>query len=212
MCQPSSRLADLSPMFKERGKGSEIARAFLQFTTSLNVIWQNIRYDLPNALKHKQFAQAIGTIAGYVLAGITVGLVTEGLSGNDGDDDDEKTRRINHIRKFLQLGTTQFTDSVPVLGSEFSSVANGLITGKWEYMRSTGSNIFPVVDKSIKGFQEMSKENWDKAADCFTEALAIELGLPVSGAKELMYATGIGDGDGKLRFYPQAFWGRRNKD
>ncbi|MBQ3825298.1 MAG: hypothetical protein II811_04100, partial [Spirochaetaceae bacterium] len=211
MCQPSSRLADIAPMFKERGKGSELVRAFLQFTTSLNVIWNNIRYDVPTAAKKREYRFIVGTIAGYVLAGITVGLVTEGLHGNDRDDDDEKTKRINAMRKLAHLATTQFTDAIPALGSIATSTTEGLITGKWSLTRGSGSDLFPVVDKGINTIKYASKGEFDKAVSNFAQAIGLSLGVPVSGLKEAGYVIGIGDGDGKLQPHPTAFLGRRPK-
>lgn len=204
MCQPSSRSTDLSPMFKTRGAGSEAAQVLLQFTTSLNVIWQNIRYDMPDAVRNRQWRQVVGTVAGYTMAGIAMGLVTQGLPKDDGDDDDEKRRK--DLLQTLYYGMTQYTDAVPVVGSMVSDVVQGVMTGKWNFGTS---DMFPITTKTTSGIKDISKGDWEKACSDFGYALGLGMGLPVSGAKEAGAVLGVGDGDGKADFYPQALVGRR---
>lgn len=206
MCQPSARLADLSPLFKERGKGSELSRAFLQFTTSLNVIWQNIRYDLPNALKRKQWKQAIGTLTGYVLAGVLVGMVSEGLPEPTGDDDKDKEKRL---RKIAYYSITQFTDSIPILGNIATNTAERLVAGENKYQGN--SDLFPIISKIQNGLYAAEREDYLKALSNFGLAAGLAAGVPVSGLKEAGYTVGIGDGDGKLQPHPTAILGRRPK-
>ena len=203
LCQPSNRLTDLAPMFKQRGPGSEVARTILQFTTSLNVIWQNIRYDLPEYARAREFEKVVGTIAGYTLAGIAMGLVTEGLGGDD-DDDDENTE----LRKLLWFSTTQFTDAVPLVGSVMSNYSKWAITGEKPYNFGM-SDLFPLLTKTGSGIQNASQDKWDKAVEDWAYAAGLGIGLPVSGIKELKAAAGIGDDDGELEFKPEAFIGRR---
>ena len=198
LCQPSNRSVDLAPLFKMRGKNTEVVRALLQFQTSLNVIWQNIRYDIPNAVRHKNVRQITGMIAGYIVAGIALGAVCEGF-----DDDDDKKKKV---QKLVYYSMTQFTDSVPVLGTTASAIAERLTTGKSRYY---SNNLFPVVNEVFSGVKNISDAQWMKAAADFTEAAAYSAGLPVSGIKELGQVAGIGDGDGKADFYPQAFTGQR---
>jgi len=206
MCQPSARLADLSPLFKERGKGSELSRAFLQFTTSLNVIWQNLRYDLPNALKRKQWKQAIGTLTGYVLAGVLVGMVSEGLPEPTGDDDKDKEKRL---RKIAYYSITQFTDSIPILGNIATNTAERLVAGENKYQGN--SDLFPIISKIQNGLYAAEREDYLKALSNFGYAAGLAAGVPVSELKEAGYTVGIGDGDGKLQPHPTAILGRRPK-
>ena len=198
LCQPSNRSVDLAPLFKMRGKNTEAVRALLQFQTSLNVIWQNIRYDIPNAVRHKNVRQIVGMIAGYIVAGMALGAICEGF-----DDDDDKKKKV---QKLVYYSMTQFTDSVPVLGTTASAIAERLATGKSRYY---SNNLFPVVNEVFSGVKNISDAQWTKAATDFTEAAAYSAGLPVSGIKELGQVAGIGDGDGKGAFYPQAFTGQR---
>ena len=116
-CQPSNRVTDLAPLFKN---SSEAMKAFLQFQTSLNVIWQNIRYDMPYAVKNKEFTRIAGTVIGYVCAGIFMNSVMEGIGG---DDDDDETQAL---RNLIYYSTTQFTDSIPIMGSEITNTMDQL--------------------------------------------------------------------------------------
>jgi len=208
--QPSSRATDLAPIFKNR---NEAANAILQFQAALNVIWQNIRYDLPLAVKEKQVMTAVGMVTGYAMAGIGLGVLL------DDDDDDEKQERSTALW-ILYNSMTQFTDAVPVIGEMVTTTAESAITGKRTYRGQ--QNLWPVIDKAFGGVTnaagmfreddpEKRKQKFSKAAGNFCEAVGIWYGLPVSGAKELGKAAGIGDGDGETDFYPEAFLGRRKK-
>jgi len=210
--QPSSRAADLAPLFKGR---NEVTNALLQFQTALNVIWQNIRYDLPLAVKNKQVMTVAGMVTGYMMAGICMGMLSEIGNDDDDDDDEEKT-----ARKIIFYSLTQFTDAVPVIGEGVTRATEQFITGKKSY--SGQQDILPVVRKALGGAGNIAGALWEKdpekrrqryirAVRDVGEAVAIRFGAPVSGVKELGRAAGIGDGDGDLDLYWQALLGQRNK-
>lgn len=184
-CQPSNRAADIAPLFKN---SSEAMKAYLQFQTSLNVIWQNIRYDLPYSFKQRQFWRIAGCVAGYTLAGIFMNAVMEGLPS--GDDDDE----IDKLKALCYYATTQFTDSVPMIGSELTNTVDKLITGKSSY-QSSGTDMTPTATKLMSILTNASKGNWEKAAQMTADGIGLYMGLPVSGLKEIEKLLGVGDGE-----------------
>lgn len=192
-CQPSNRSVDLAPLFKQKGPGSEIIKAVLQFQTSLNVIWQNIRYDIPMAVRQKEFKKVVGTIGGYVMAGIMMNAVCEGFGGDDGEDDEATA-----LKKLIFYSTTQFTDAIPVIGSYVTRTTEQLITGETPY--STNNDLFPLLTKYRQGTQQAIKGNWGKAAGKYAEALGLTFGAPVSGVKELLDIVSNEDGDDGLHF------------
>jgi hypothetical protein len=207
LVQPSSRLADMAPLFKGEGRGSELKKAILQFTYSLSPIYQNWRYDLPYAIRNKLWRQAAGTIISYAFAGIALGALSQGF----GDDDEPEDR----AKQTAFYAMTQFSDSVPLIGSIITSGAERIITGKTQFRHTT--NLFPALDalgntgnKTMKWFEDKNAENaWSVAAQAFETAM-LYTGGPISGIKELGSAIGIGDGDGELEFNPSAFLGRRD--
>ena len=180
-CQPSSRLSDLAPLYKN---SSEFAKAYLQFQTSLNVIWQNIRYDLPAAVRTKQFKRAAGMIAGYAVAGIAMNMLMEGVTAGSGRKDDDDEKRLNALRNIIFYGTTQFTDSVPLIGSYLTTVVQKTLTGRSSYL-STGTDMTPMITKLGSAVMSVSNGNWAKAAGQFGEGVGLALGLPTSGIKEI---------------------------
>jgi hypothetical protein len=203
MVQPDSRKDHLASMFKGKGDAGEIAGLLLQFTQSLNVIWQNIRYDLPEMIRQKEYMQAVGIIAGYTMAGLLLGAVTIGF---DPDDDDEEK-----ARKLLFWATTQFTDAVPLLGSEITRLSEAAITGKTRYRNSF--NLFPALESALKTAMKttaaIQEQDFDQALKAAAQALETGMlvtGAPVSGAKELGIITGITGDDGPK---PGAALGRR---
>ncbi|MCQ2125092.1 MAG: hypothetical protein MJZ25_13005 [Fibrobacter sp.] len=199
LTQPSGRKADLSPVFKN---SAEIAKILLQFQTSLNVIYQNIRFDLPYQIRNHQYRQAAGAVIGYTAAGILVNAVVSGLLTGDGSDDEPEEK----LKRAVFYATTQFTDSVPVVGQQLTNVVQKVLTGEGYYSNST---LFPVVDVLTKTVSDVAKDNYAKAAEDFGEGVAYTLGLPVSGTKELLRTFGIGDNEEGLDFNPEALWGRR---
>jgi len=191
--QPSGRAEELAPLFRE---GGEALRMLLQFQSSLNVIYNNIRHDLPNAIKNKQYTRAAGIITGYALAGLAVGAITEGF----GDDDDDTSDKV---RKGVYYAFTQYTDSVPIINGIVDGVAEKLITGKTSYKGS--SSLYTTVEKAAQGSIALSDGDFKKAAGKYAEAAALSLGLPTSGSKEAFYtAEQLFNAE-----MPSALWGRR---
>ena len=190
-CQPSSRAADLSPLFKN---SSEAMKAFLQFQTSLNVIWQNIRYDIPYAVRNKQYGRIVGAVLGYTMAGIFMNSVMEGLRGGDDDDDDTQV-----LRNLLYYSTTQFTDAIPMFGSEITNTMDQLITGKRGFYGS-GTDMTPSATKLLSALQKAQSGNWEKAAALTAEGIGLFMGAPVSGIKEINKLLGkpLDEGDVNL--------------
>ena len=194
--QPSGRAEELAPLFRE---GGEALRLLLQFQSSLNVIYNNIRHDLPNAIKNKQYKRAAGIMTGYALAGIMTGLVTEGFGGSD--DDEPETG--DKIRKGVYFAFTQAADSVPVINGMVNGLAEKLITGKTSYRG--GSSLYPAFEKAVQGTTALTDADIKKAAGKYAEAAALTLGLPTSGTKEALYAAEqVFNGEA-----PSALWGRR---
>ena len=189
-CQPSNRVTDLAPLFKN---SSEAMKAFLQFQTSLNVIWQNIRYDMPYAVKNKEFTRIAGTVIGYVCAGIFMNSVMNGIGG---DDDDDETQAL---RNLIYYSTTQFTDAIPMIGSEFTNTMDQLITGKRGFYGS-GTDMTPSATKLLSVLTTAKKGNWQKAAELTAEGIGLYLGAPVSGAQEINKLLGkpLKEGDVNL--------------
>ena len=193
--QPSGRAEELAPLFRE---GGEALRLLLQFQSSLNVIYNNLRHDLPNAVKNKQYKRAAGIVTGYALAGIMTGLITEGFGGGDDEPD-----TADKVKKTIYFAFTQGTDSVPVINGMVNSLSEKLITGKTSYRGST--SLYPAFEKAVQGTAALRDADIQKAALRYAEAAALTLGLPTSGTKEAIYAAEqVFNGEA-----PSAVWGRR---
>ena len=187
-CQPSNRVTDLAPLFKN---SSEAMKAFLQFQTSLNVIWQNIRYDLPYAVKQKEFKRIAGTVIGYVMAGIFMNSVMDGVRGDDDDDE------MQALRNLIYYSTTQFTDAIPIMGSEITNAMDKIITGKRAYSQS-GTDMTPSATKLLSALQSVTNGDFKKAAGLTAEGIGLFLGAPVSGVKEINKLLGKPLSEGEI--------------
>ncbi len=196
--QPQSNITELSPMFQNR---NEAWAAITQFQASLNVVWQNVTYDVPQAIKNGQYAKAIGMITGYVVAGALLYMVQQGFD----DDDDNKEK----MQKLLYGMTTQITSGVPLVSDLVDSTVEAAITG--EISNFFSSSTFPAFDKLMKAMQNTAKQNYGKAMENLTDSMLLFTGFPYSGLKEAGRLFGIGDEDGKLGFYPGEIVGRRHE-
>ena len=196
--QPQSNITELSPMFQNRNEAWAI---LTQFQASLNVVWQNVTYDVPQAIKNGQYVKAIGMITGYVVAGALLYMVQQGFD----DDDDNKEK----MQKLLYGMTTQITSGVPIVSDLVDSTIEVAITGETSNFFSSSS--YPAFDKLMKAVQNTAKQNYGKAMENLTDSMLLFTGLPYSGGKEALRLFGIGDEDGKLGFYPGEIVGRRHE-
>lgn len=196
--QPQSNITELSPMFQNRNEAMAI---LTQFQASLNVVWQNVTYDVPQAIKNGQYSKAIGMITGYVVAGALLYMVQQGF--DDDDDNGEK------MRKLLYGMTTQITSGVPLVSDLVDNTVEIAITGETDNFFS--SSAFPAFDKLMKAMQNTAKQNYGKAMENLTDSMLLFTGFPYSGGKEALRLFGIGDEDGKLGFYPGEIVGRRHE-
>ena len=76
-------------------------RLLTQFTAPLNVIWNQLTYDLPTAIINKDFRQAVGLITGYAVAGSMLGVLAQGIGGTE---DYEELRR----KRYFYYAFSQF--------------------------------------------------------------------------------------------------------
>jgi hypothetical protein len=196
--QPSGREQDLAAMFKTR---SPAMRLLTQFTTPLNVIWNQLTYDLPTAVINKNFREAVGIIAGYAIAGTMLGVLAHGIGGGD----DEEVRR----KRYFYYAFSQFFESAPLIGNGVAALAEYAITG--EAPRMYQRSLFPAAEELLDAAKKVRAGDWERALGDAASAAALTTGLPVSAAKDLGRLTGIGDGDGKMDFNPEVLLGRSNK-
>lgn len=174
--QPSGQAEDLSPAFKTK---QEAWRVFLQFQSQLNIIWQNIRFDLPTAIKNQEYGRAIGIAYSYMVAGALLGLAKEGFDKKD----DDRDKALN----MLYWSMTQFSDSVPLLGSAFTTVMKSAITGESEPFFE--SKLYPAANTMLEGMRKLTQEEYAKALENFGYSAGYFIGLPVSGVKDVKRAV-----------------------
>lgn len=204
--QPSGDVTEIAPLFKSK---NAFAQAFTQFQVSLNVIWNNVTYDLPQSMKKHEYRKAVGLVFGYALAGILLQAVQNGF-----DDDDEPE---DVAKKIIYGATTQFTQSFPLLGSLADSTMKTFITGENGWTMNT-NQLYPGISLIGQGINTMMNKGLNKtAAKNLVKGASIMVGLPVSGAAELRQVflkddifTSIEGGDFDFTFNPGAVLGRRN--
>jgi hypothetical protein len=169
--QPSGRPQDNSPLYRDT---KEATKLLTQFGTALNAIWQQIGYDVPMAIKRKQYKTALRIIGSYALAGTVAMIIKNGLPD---DDDDAK-----NAKQLIAWSFSQFSDSVPILGNAITTQVEATITGKKP--RYFQSEVLPAAETLIKGVGYISRGDFQRGAGELAEGIGLGLGLPVSGSKE----------------------------
>jgi len=200
--QPMSDRTELAPLFK---RGGAAWQALTQFQVSLNVIWNNLMYDMPTAWKNGQKGRAARIILSYAMAGIVLYAAQEGLFGDD--DDDKDVNVLDIIRKVLYAATTQGTSSIPLVGGDVDRLLKKVITGEKNYY---ATRLYPALSTTIDAVGNLLTGNiaWNTIKK-IAEGIGLFTGLPVSGAKEFYHAI-HGKGEGDWRLKPGAFLGRRD--
>ncbi|MDR2095384.1 MAG: hypothetical protein LBP76_07675, partial [Treponema sp.] len=181
--QPSSNPMDLAPIFKgERGFFKQL---FLQFQVPMSVIFQNIVFDAPAAVRQGRIFQAITTIGIYALTAAVVGAM-----GEEDDDEklDPKERGIDALGGLIE--------SIPMWGGGAANAVESLLrTGK---IQPSFNNYFPVAGSAQRTVNALSDKNWSKAALQATDALFYMTGLPAGLKREIEKAAEEGDWEGML--------------
>jgi hypothetical protein len=174
--QPSSRGVDLAPLFRD-AKG--IAKAFLQFQVPMSVIFQNLVFDMPTAVRNGQVHQLFVTLAIYALTAVAVGAME--------DDDDD---RLN-ARDMGASAAGGLLDSIPVFGNAASRAVESAIRGK--KIMPTQWNIFPILQTGEKAVNALQNKNWRRALDAAADAGFYMTGLPVALKNEIEKAAEDGN-------------------
>lgn len=174
--QPEGDITELASMFRSK---NEIVKAVLQFQTSLNVIWNNLVPNIIGFKRNKEFSKIVGTIFGYAAAGVILGLVADGFSG----DDDIKKKLL----KVAYWSVSQEASSIPYIGNSIEGISQKLITGERDFP-SNGVIVYPGVDKMLQALTSYSNRDWWKGTGKALEAVGLFSGLPVSGIKQAFRA------------------------
>ncbi len=171
--QPSGRIQDLAQMYRS----GDAFKWFTMFTNALNAYWNMAVYDIPQAVKEKNILKAAGDITAIALSGAGIAIACGALVGDD--DEDKKKKMISGI-------FSQFTDSIPIVGSTATSIMNtgmGLKT-----FQGSGVQIFPAGESIRKGVSAITNEDYEKAFEYMIEGSAYAAGLPVAGPKRVIKA------------------------
>lgn len=197
--QPVSDITELSPLFQNR---NEALKILTQFQASLNVVWQNVTRDIPNAVRNKQYAKAIGMFMGYAVSGMILYAVQDGLFGDDDDDDD---RRGLGWRLLYSGVFSQPISGVPLISNYIDAAAEKIITGESEGVYN--SPIFPPVDRVFRTINSMTNKDWEKAAENAINSMLLFTGLPYSAVNDVKKAISWDD-NGNVEYHPEVFIGR----
>ena len=173
--QPAGDSTELPSLFRTR---NELAKAFLQFQSSLSVIFNNLTGDLVGFWRNKQYGKIISTVISYGMAGLMLGLVAEGF--DDDDDSADKARKLGYW--FL----TQGIESFPVFGSDISLILQRALTGEKDYY-GNGVDMFPGITRIASGIEDivLSDKPFMEGVWKVAEGAGLFAGAPVSGLKNL---------------------------
>jgi hypothetical protein len=144
--QPSAYGADLSPLFRDN---NEWKRIVTQFGTQLNVIWQQIRYDMPLAAKEKRFGEMVGILMATALGGIALGIIRK-LRGKDEPPEDPEKWWVD----WAYYAFSQGFSSVPLIGGEIQASMKRIMTGEFTWQENDN---FPAVMAMLSASEKIAK-------------------------------------------------------
>ena len=173
--QPTGDITELPSMFRN---SSELVKIFLQFQSSLSVIWNNMIWDNIGFARNKQFGKLISSVVSYGMAGLALGLIANGFD----DDDDAKDRALKIGYWFM----TQGVESFPVFGSDISMILQRAMTGEKDYY-GNGTDMFPGITKIFSGIEDIvaSDKPFLEGVKDIAYGMGIFTGAPVSGWRNL---------------------------
>ena len=149
---------------------------FLQFTQPLNVIYNNLFFDVPNAIKDKEFGKAVGYGLAYALSGLIMAAINH-ARGNGPDDEDD-------VAKYYIWGaTSQVTDSLPLVGDLASGLTRALIAGDNISISDSNIPMLQSVGRAANTVLSDDKE-WDAKFLASLEAIGVMTCQPVKATKE----------------------------
>ncbi len=179
MTQPTSRSVDLAPVYRNKNPASQV---IFQFTQALNVVYQNIRYDIPAAVKAHQMKQAIGIAVAYIISGTLLQAMVS-RPPEDDEPDEEKAKR------YAFWAITQATDSIPLIGEEVTRIMKRAITG--EKSTRFADSAIPGIAQFMDGLYSLSgDDDIGPALEKVGRGLGMLAGAPVSGVSEGLRVIG----------------------
>lgn len=173
--QPVQRRSEMSRLFKT---DNEALKFFTQFTASLNVVFQNIFFDIPMAARNRQWGKFWGTIGAYVLSGALLFLIRE-EPWDDSDDDGEEEFQW---RRLIYSFFSQAVDSVPLISDSVSQMVYEPITGENAFT-FFGSE-FPPLERLARVPGNITEGEWQKALRNSLESIGLFSGIPVLAAED----------------------------
>lgn len=191
--QPVQRRSEMSRLFKT---DNEALKFFTQFTASLNVVFQNIFFDIPMAYRNRQWGKFWGTIGAYVLSGALLFLIRE-EPWEDSDDDGEEEFQW---RRFIYSFFSQAVDSVPLISDSVSQMIYEPITGENAFT-FFGSE-FPPLERLARVPGNITDKDWQKAIMNSIESIGLFSGIPTLAFQDFWDAIeSISQGEA-----PESLW------
>lgn len=150
--QPTSEEADRAPMYRNPDVFKQVV---LQFTQPLNVIWNNIRHDIPQAAREEEYGKILRYITAYAMSGVAISAIAV-LRGRGPEEPDEE----KWARYWIHAGTSQFTDAIPFIGGIVTSLTGYAIVGDNNSWLRNDKN-YPAFDLLAKSIEGLFKDEKD---------------------------------------------------
>ena len=190
--QPIGEKSENSRLFRS---DNAILRIVLQFQSALNVVFNNLTTDLKYEWQTDQKRKVIGHVAGYALSGIALGLLRDGLGGDDEDDNKKVPLQIAY------WALSQGLESAPIIGSALSETVSSVFTGEFNFnsgrtvlLPAFTDTVFGLarIGSAISGRDEGEPIDWGKVGNGTWQmfmGLGNAVGLPTSTMKQVKRAV-----------------------
>jgi hypothetical protein len=149
--QPDMEETELSPAFR----GGKLPKALTRYGGPLNVVWNQLTFGIPYAIKNRQIANIVSLYAAFGLANLLVALA-RGKFSDDDDDAEDKLRKGAYY-----ILASPLAESVPLISDLTSWAAERVITGQKTYLYP--KNLVPMGESAARAVVELAEI--DKATD-----------------------------------------------
>ncbi|MDR2662717.1 MAG: hypothetical protein LBC31_06940 [Treponema sp.] len=149
--QPDMEETELSPTFRS----GKMARSIKRYGAPYNVVWNQITFGIPYAIKNGQIANIVRLYAAFGVANLLVAMM-RGKFSDDDDDEEDKLRKAAYY-----LLASPLTGSVPLISDLTDWAAERIITGEKTYRYP--KNLTPMGESAGRAIVELAEIN--KAAD-----------------------------------------------
>lgn len=159
--QPQASAKDIASLWAQDGP----LTLFTQFSNQLNQIWNMATYDMPAAIRQKNWEKALGMTTGMVLSATVIWMLSNRRPPEDLED-------------WAEVMAEQGLNMIPILGPVAARAMDGWTTEVSVFTPAQGVGELAGLMKKLAAGEDVSEYTIDSTVRSALEGLAIATGMP----------------------------------